>query len=98
MGRLIAFLYGLISYAVFFVTFLYAIGFVSDLVVPKAIDDGTSTSTLASLVIDVALMSLFAIQHSVMARRPFKEWWTQYVPKPIERSTFRAVWSAPGRQ
>ncbi|MGY4362664.1 protein-S-isoprenylcysteine O-methyltransferase Ste14 [Bradyrhizobium sp. i1.7.7] len=54
MGRLIAFLYGLISYAVFFVTFLYAIGFVSDLVVPKAIDDGTSTSTLASLVIDVA--------------------------------------------
>ena len=61
MGRLIAFLYGLISYAVFFVTFLYAICFVSDLLVPKTIDDGTSTSTLAALIINIVLMSLFAI-------------------------------------
>jgi protein-S-isoprenylcysteine O-methyltransferase Ste14 len=88
MNRLIAFLYGLISYAVFLVTFLYAIGFVSDLLVLKTIDDGTSASTSAAVVINIVLMSLFAIQHSVMARRPFKEWWTQYVPKSIERSTY----------
>jgi protein-S-isoprenylcysteine O-methyltransferase Ste14 len=72
MSRLIAFVYGLFSYAVFFVTFLYAIGFVSDLVVPKTIDDGPMTTTSAALVINMLLMSLFAIQHSMMARRPFK--------------------------
>ncbi len=82
---LIAFLYGLISYAVFFLTFIYAIGFVSDPLVPKTIDYGASSSTSAALVVNIGLMSLFAIQHSVMARSPFKDW---YVPKPIERSTY----------
>jgi methanethiol S-methyltransferase len=88
MGRFIAFLYGLISYVVFFVTFLYAIGFVSGLLVPKTIDSGTLAPTSEALAVNIVLMSLFAIQHSVMARRQFKEWWTQYVPKSVERSTY----------
>jgi methanethiol S-methyltransferase len=88
MGRFIAFLYGLISYVVFFVTFLYAIGFVSGLLVPKTIDSGTLAPTSEALAVNIVLMSLFAIQHSVMARREFKEWWTQYVPKSLERSTY----------
>jgi methanethiol S-methyltransferase len=88
MGRFIAFPYGLISYVVFFVTFLYAIGFVSGLLVPKTIDSGTLAPTSEALAVNIVLMSLFAIQHSVMARRQFKEWWTQYVPKSVERSTY----------
>jgi protein-S-isoprenylcysteine O-methyltransferase Ste14 len=88
MSRLITFLYGLASYIVFFFTFLYAIGFVSGLVVPKTIDDGPVVPTTEALIVNLLLMSLFAIQHSVMARRQFKEWWTQYVPKSVERSTY----------
>jgi protein-S-isoprenylcysteine O-methyltransferase Ste14 len=72
---------------VFFVTFLYAIGFVSGLVVPKTVDTGT-VGLATEAVIDLILMAVFALQHSVMARRQFKEWWTQYVPKSIERSTY----------
>jgi len=88
MSRLIAFLYGLVSYAIFFVTFLYAIGFVSGLVVPKTIDSGMTVSMTEALIVNLLLMSLFAIQHSVMARRQFKQWWTQFVPKSVERSTY----------
>src|SRR5438045_9556464 len=87
MGRFIAFLYGLASYVVFFGTILYAIGFVEGLVVPKAIDDGAVVPLSEALVVNLLLMSLFAIQHSVMARKSFKQWWTQYVPASIERST-----------
>jgi protein-S-isoprenylcysteine O-methyltransferase Ste14 len=87
-GRFVAFLYGLASYVVFFVTFLYAIGFVSGLVVPKTIDGGTVVPMEEALIVDLLLMSLFAIQHSVMARKQFKQWWTQLVPKSIERSTY----------
>jgi len=87
-GRLIAFLYGLVAYLVFFLTFLYAIGFVSGLAVPKTIDSGTSTPATEALIVNMLLMSLFAVQHSVMARRQFKNWWTQYVPKSVERSTY----------
>jgi methanethiol S-methyltransferase len=88
MSRLLAFLYGLASYAVFFVTFLYAVGFVSGLVVPKTIDSGGVVPMRTALLIDVLLMSVFAIQHSVMARPQFKEWWTRFVPKSVERSTY----------
>ena len=86
--KFIAFIYGTASYLVFFGTILYAIGFVMGLVVPKTIDTGTSKSVTEAVVVNLLLMSLFAVQHSVMARKGFKTWWTQYVPKPIERSTY----------
>ena len=88
MGRFIAFLYGLASYVVFFVTILYAIGFVSGLVVPKTIDTGMVVPLAEALVVNLLLMSVFAIQHSVMARKPFKRWWTRFVPASVERSTY----------
>src|SRR5580704_15507759 len=87
-GRIIAFLYGVVSYVVFFVTFLYAIGFVSGLVVPKTIDSGVVVPMAEALIVNLLLMSVFAIQHSVMARKQFKQWWTQFVPKSVERSTY----------
>jgi len=88
VGRLLAFAYGFASYAIFFVTFLYAIGFVTGLMVPKTIDTGTIVPMPEALIVDLLLMSVFAVQHSVMARRQFKQWWTQFVPKPVERSTY----------
>jgi protein-S-isoprenylcysteine O-methyltransferase Ste14 len=88
MGRFIAFLYGIAAYVLFFITILYAIGFVSDLAVPKTIDSGAVVAMTEALVINLLLMSVFAIQHSVMARKPFKQWWTQFVPKSVERSTY----------
>jgi methanethiol S-methyltransferase len=88
MGRFIAFLYGLAAYLVFFVTFLYAIGFVEGLWVPKTIDNGAVVGTAEALIVNLVLLSIFAIQHSVMARRQFKQWWLQYVPASIERSTY----------
>jgi protein-S-isoprenylcysteine O-methyltransferase Ste14 len=88
MARFIAFLYGVVSYVVFFVTFLYAIGFVSGLVVPKTIDSGVVVPMAEALIVNLLLMSVFAIQHSVMARKQFKQWWTQFVPKSVERSTY----------
>ena len=88
MGKFIAFLYGLASYLVFFFTFLYAIGFVSGLLVPKTIDTGVAGSMGEAFIVNLLLMSLFAVQHSVMARKQFKQWWTQYVPKSVERSTY----------
>jgi protein-S-isoprenylcysteine O-methyltransferase Ste14 len=88
MGRFIAFLYGLVAYLVFFVTFLYAIGFVEGLWVLKTIDNGAVVGAAEALIVNLVLLSIFAIQHSVMARRQFKQWWLRYVPASIERSTY----------
>ena len=88
ISRFTAFLFGAVSYLIFLVTILYAIGFVSGLVVPKAIDTGPESSAFEAIAINLALMSLFAVQHSVMARKSFKQWWTQYILRSIERSTY----------
>jgi methanethiol S-methyltransferase len=88
MGKLIGFLYGLVAYLLFAVAIVYAIGFVTGLVVPKTIDSGPPGSPAEAIIVNLLLMSLFAVQHSVMARPQFKKWWTRFVPQSVERSTY----------
>lgn len=86
--RTIAFTYGAFSYAMFLIAFLYAIGFVGNVIVPKSIDSGSESSLSHALLVNIVLLGLFAIPHSIMAREWFKRHWTKVVPEPVERSTF----------
>jgi len=88
MGRILAFLYGLICYVIFFGAFCYLIGFMGNILVPKTIDTGASGPLAAAVLINLGLVALFGIQHSVMARPGFKKVWTKVIPEPIERSTY----------
>jgi protein-S-isoprenylcysteine O-methyltransferase Ste14 len=91
MSRILALAYGVASYVLFLAAFLYAVGFVGNLVVPKSIDSGPSDRLPAALLADTLLLLLFAVPHSIMARPAFKRWWTKFVPPPVERSTYVLV-------
>jgi protein-S-isoprenylcysteine O-methyltransferase Ste14 len=88
MNRVLTLVYGAVSYVVFFLTFLYAIGFLGNVVVPKSLDSGATDPWPTALATDLGLLSVFAVQHSLMARRGFKRLITRIIPQPIERSTY----------
>lgn len=88
MKKTLFLLYGVLAYVIFFATFCYSVGFVSSGIVPKHIDSAPQSPLMFALLVDAGLLSLFALQHSVMARPAFKQWWTKIIPEPIERSTY----------
>ena len=94
MNRILLLAYGAVSYLIFLFTFLYAVGFLGNLVVPKSLDSGPTEPWQSALAIDLRLLSLFAVQHSVMARQGFKRWLTPLIPAAAERSTFVLASSA----
>lgn len=88
MTRTLILAYGIAAYILFLVSFLYAVGFVGGFVVPKTIDSGAKETVINAVLIDLGLLSMFALQHSVMARPFFKRWWTTVIPESAERSTY----------
>lgn len=88
MKKVLVLLYGVIAYFIFFGTYCYAVGFVTNLIVPTGLDSKPTSSVGYAILINVGMLVVFALQHSVMARPVFKKWWTKLVPEPIERSTY----------
>jgi len=88
LKRILFFAYGSLSYLIFLGTFLYAICFIGNFIVPRTLDGPATGPLVISFAIDAGLLTIFAVQHSVMARKWFKDWWTRIVPKPVERSTY----------
>lgn len=88
MSRILAFIYGVVCYLISMIAILYSIGFVGNFIVPKTLDSNLDGSLINRILIDISLIALFGIQHSLMARQNFKKWWTKIIPHPIERSTY----------
>ena len=88
VDRICAFIYGIVCYGIFLVTFLYAVGFVGNSIVPRSLDSAANATLTNALALDLSLLGIFGLQHSLMARQWFKDWWTKIVPKPVERSTY----------
>lgn len=88
MKKIIILIYGILAYIIFLFAFLYAIGFVNNLWVPKSIDSGIEINYINALLINIGVLSVFALQHSIMARPSFKKWWIKIIGKAAERSTY----------
>jgi protein-S-isoprenylcysteine O-methyltransferase Ste14 len=88
MKRTLALVYGISSYLLFFGVSVYGAGFIGGFLTPTRLDAPQQGSIIFALIVDLGLLAIFAIQHSVMARPRFKQWWTQIVPQPVERSTY----------